>query len=238
MLGMTRIESLKELFHEELKDIYDCELKLVDALEKMEESAHAPKLKQAFRSHRRETEGHVKRLEQLFESLGEPAERKHCKGIAGLLGEGKEFLRARGDLDAIDAAIIGAAQRVEHYEIAAYGTLRTFAQTLGLRDAARTLQQTLDEESAADEKLTDLATAGINEQAVDGEARQASRSSNGRSRKPNGRSRGSRSGNGRGTRSDGPTKEQLLRQARKLDIEGRSQMSKSELQRAVSRSSN
>jgi len=170
-----KIDNLQKLFVEELKDVYDAEHQLLDALSKMSAAATAPELKRAFTQHRQETQGQVRRLEQVFRGLGREPERKECEGIKGLLEEGKEFLEAEGDKDAIDAALIGAAQKVEHYEMAAYGTLRTFALTLGRRDEAQLLQETLDEEAAADEKLTDIAVSGVNAEATEGNG-------NGRSR--------------------------------------------------------
>ena len=163
-----KIDNLQKLFVEELKDVYDAEHQLLDALSQMSEAAKAPELKRAFTQHRQETQGQVRRLEQVFRGLGREPERKTCEGIKGLLEEGKEFLEAEGDKDAIDAALIGAAQKVEHYEMAAYGTLRTFALTLGRRDEAQLLQETLDEEAAADEKLTDIAVSSVNPEATEG----------------------------------------------------------------------
>ncbi len=166
MFGNLRLENLEKLYIDELKDAYDFEHQLLEALPKMEEAAYTGELKQAFRDHRLETEGQVRRLEQVFRSLGREAERKTCKGMKGLIAEGEEYIRAKGDEATLDAALIAAAQRVEHYEIAVYGTLRTYAEALGREDQARLLDQTLEEESAADEKLTDLAQSGINAEAL------------------------------------------------------------------------
>ena len=170
-----KIDNLQKLFVDELKDVYDAEHQILDALPKMTEAASSQELKRAFAQHRAETQGQVRRLEQVFRGLGKEPERKECEGMKGLLEEGKEFIDAEGDKDAIDAALISAAQKVEHYEIATYGTLRTFALTLGRRDEAQLLQETLDEEAAADEKLTDIAVSGVNPEATEGNG-------NGRSR--------------------------------------------------------
>ena len=162
MFGKLKLEDLQTLYIDELKDAYDFEHQILEALPKMEKAARADELKSAFREHRRQTEGQVKRLEQVFESLGEKPSRKTCHGMKGLIKEGEEYIKAKGDHDAIDAALISAAQRVEHYEMAVYGTLRTYAKTLGHPSEANLLQQSLEEESGADTKLTHLAESGIN----------------------------------------------------------------------------
>jgi ferritin-like metal-binding protein YciE len=161
-----KLENLRALYLDEVKDAYDFEHQLLDALPKMEKAATAEELKTAFRMHRGETERQVQRLEQVFKSLGQKPARKTCKGMKGLLDEGEEYIKARGDQDTIDASLIAAAQRVEHYEIAVYGTLRSYARVLGHQDQAQLLQQTLDEEGKADQKLTQLAEKGINVAAV------------------------------------------------------------------------
>lgn len=166
MFGHIKLENLEKLYIDELKDAYDFEHQILDALPKMEEAAVSPQLKEAFRAHRQETEGQVKRLEQVFNMLGRDPERKTCKGMKGLIAEGEEYIKAKGDDATIDAALVSAAQRVEHYEMAVYGTLRTFARALGHEDQATVLQQTLEEESSADEKLTRLAESGINVEAT------------------------------------------------------------------------
>lgn len=160
------LDSLESLFVEELKDIYHAEKQLVRALPRMAKGASSPELKEAFTQHLKETEGQVRRLEQVFRELGLTPRAKKCEGMAGLVEEGKEILEEDGDESVIDAALISAAQRVEHYEIAAYGCLRTYAQLLGYDRAQRLLQQNLDEEEAADEKLNSLAEGGINQAAV------------------------------------------------------------------------
>jgi ferritin-like metal-binding protein YciE len=162
MFGKMKLENLRTLYLDELKDAYDFEHQILEALPKMEKAASADELKQAFREHLGQTERQVGRLEQIFKSLDEKADRKSCKGMKGLLAEGEDFIKARGDRDTIDASLISAAQRVEHYEIAVYGTLRAYARVLGLQEQARLLQQNLDEESKADQKLTQLAEQGIN----------------------------------------------------------------------------
>jgi ferritin-like metal-binding protein YciE len=160
------LNSMDELFLNELKDVYNAEKQLVASLPRMAKAAQSPKLQQAITKHLRETEGHVKRLEQILHSLGEPLRGKKCKGMEGLIEEGKEILEEDGAAEVIDAAIISAAQRVEHYEIAAYGCLRTYAQLLGNTEADRLLQQTLAEEEATDKALTALGEGGINQAAV------------------------------------------------------------------------
>ena len=160
------LNSMDELFLNELKDVYNAEKQLVAALPRMAKAAQSPKLQQAITKHLRETEDHVKRLEQILQSLGEPLRGKKCKGMEGLIEEGKEILEEEGAPEVIDAAIISAAQRVEHYEIAAYGCLRTYAQLLGNSEADRLLQQTLAEEEATDKALTALGEGGINQAAV------------------------------------------------------------------------
>jgi ferritin-like metal-binding protein YciE len=160
------LNSMDELFLSELKDVYNAEKQLVAALPRMAKAAQSPKLQQAITKHLRETEGHVKRLEQILQSLGEPLRGKVCKGMEGLIEEGKEMLEEEGAPEVIDAAIISAAQRVEHYEIAAYGCLRTYALLLGNTEADRLLQQTLAEEEATDKALTALGEGGINQAAV------------------------------------------------------------------------
>jgi ferritin-like metal-binding protein YciE len=162
----TTFNSFDDLLTEQLQDLYDAEQRLVKALPLMAEKAKSPDLKAAFQAHLRETEGHVNRLEEVFKSLGQTAKSKTCEAMKGLVAEGQEVISSSGDADVIDAALIAAAQRVEHYEIAGYGTVRTFAERLGRRDAARLLQQTLDEEAATDKKLTALAERSINPKAV------------------------------------------------------------------------
>ena len=160
------LDSLQSLFLDELKDVYHAEKQLVRALPRMAKAASDPGLQRAFTSHLKETQGHVQRLEQVFRELGQTPRAKKCEGMAGLIEEGKGILEEDGEPAVIDAALIAAAQRVEHYEIAAYGCLRTYAQLLGLSTAERLLQQNLNEEEAADEKLNALAEGGINQAAM------------------------------------------------------------------------
>lgn len=166
------LDSLDKLFLEELKDVYNAEKQILRALPRMAKAADSPELRQAFTKHLKETEGQVQRLEKIFRELGQAARGKKCKGMEGLLEEGKEMLEEDGEPAVIDAALIASAQRVEHYEIAAYGCLRTYAQLLGYSQAEQLLRQTLEEEEAADQKLTELGESGINEAAaaVGGEA--------------------------------------------------------------------
>jgi ferritin-like metal-binding protein YciE len=160
------LDSLDKLFLEELKDVYNAEKQIVRALPRMAKAAESQELQRAFTSHLKETQGHVQRLEQIFKNLDQPARGKKCKGMEGLLEEGKEILEQEGEGAVIDAALIAAAQRVEHYEMAAYGCLRTYAQLLGYSEAERLLQQTLNEEEAADQKLTQIGESGVNRAAA------------------------------------------------------------------------
>jgi ferritin-like metal-binding protein YciE len=162
-----KMESLHELFMAELKDIYDAEHQVIEALPKMEKAAKSAQLKQGFRTHLRDSENHISRLEQVFSMMGKKAARKKCKGMAGLIKEGDELMKEDADPDVTDAGLISAAQKVEHYEMAAYGALRTWAKMMGHRDAARLLQQTLDEEGDTDKKLTAMAENTINERAME-----------------------------------------------------------------------
>lgn len=148
---------LKELFIDELKDIYSAETQLVKALPKMAKAAASPSLRSGFEKHLKQTEGHVARLETIFGGYGEKPTGKKCKGMQGLIEEGDEAAKEDYEDDAKDAALIGAAQRVEHYEIAAYGTVRAMAEKLGDGKAVKLLSETLQEEKDTDEKLTELA---------------------------------------------------------------------------------
>jgi ferritin-like metal-binding protein YciE len=183
---------LQDLLIEDLKDLYNAEQQLTKALPKMAKSANNPDLRAAFETHLRETEGHVKRLEKVFQALGASAKGKTCHAMKGLIEEGKELMSEDAEPEVLDAGLIGAAQKVEHYEIASYGTVRTYAKLLGNEQAAQLLQQTLDEEGATDKKLTALAEANINIDAADTEdsdvAMQQSSRTSSRSR-ANGRSR-------------------------------------------------
>jgi ferritin-like metal-binding protein YciE len=163
------MDSLKDLYIDELKDLYNAENQLLKALPKMAKKASAPELKSAFQEHLAVTQGHVDRLEKIFKALGEKPTGKTCKAMKGLVEEGKEVIEEDGDPSVLDAALIGAAQRVEHYEMAGYGVVRTFAQLLGEDKAADALQRTLNEEGEADKKLTALAESVINVQAENAE---------------------------------------------------------------------
>ena len=160
------LDSLDKLFLDELKDMYNGEKQITRALPKMAKAAENPELQQAFTKHLKETEGQIQRLEQIFQQLGEEVRGKTCKGLQGILEEGKEMMEEKGDEAVMDAALISAAQKVEHYEIASYGCLRTYAQLLGYDGAVRLLEQNLAEEEAADQKLTELGEGGINEAAA------------------------------------------------------------------------
>lgn len=161
-----KFESLQEVLEHELRDLFDAEHRILDALPKLADKASRPGLKQAFQDHLRETEKHVERLESIFEHLGVEADRETCDAMVGLIKEGSKVLDADGDRSVLDAALIAAAQRVEHYEIAAYGTARSFARQLGNKYAAELLGQTLGEEKAADAKLTEIAEASVNPASV------------------------------------------------------------------------
>ncbi len=156
------IDSLTQLYVEDLKDLYSAEKQILQALPKMVKKATNPQLKKAFEEHLRVTETHVERLDRIFEGLGKSPRGKKCKGMEGLLEEGKEAMQEDMEPDVLDAALIGAAQKVEHYEMAGYGTVRTYAKLLGENQAAKLLQQTLDEEGEADKTLTKIAeTANV-----------------------------------------------------------------------------
>src|SRR5688500_16473676 len=160
------LDSLHDLYVDELKDIHSAERQLLRALPRMAKAAESPELRSAFESHLKETEKQVERLDKIFAELEKKATGKKCKGMEGLIEEGKEMMEEEADPAVMDAALIAAAQRVEHYEIAAYGCVRNYAELLGYTSAARLLQQSLDEEEAADKKLSQLAEGGINEAAV------------------------------------------------------------------------
>jgi ferritin-like metal-binding protein YciE len=164
---MAEAGTLHDAFIDELRDTYDAERQLTKALAKMAKASASPKLRQAFESHLEETQGQIERLEQVFESLEEKVRGKHCEGIAGIIEEGKAIMEEDFDETTIDACLIAAGQRAEHYEMAAYGTLVAWAQAMGHDEAARLLQQNLDEEKAADEKLSGLAEGGINQSAAE-----------------------------------------------------------------------
>jgi ferritin-like metal-binding protein YciE len=163
---MAQAASLHDAWLNELRDLYNAEKQVSKALPKMIKAATAAPLADAFQSHLRETMNQIARLEQVFESVGETTRSKTCDGMVGILEEGKDIMSEDFDEATMDAALIAAAQKVEHYEIASYGTVIAWAETMGHDKAARLLKQTLAEEEAADEKLTSIATAGINQQAA------------------------------------------------------------------------
>jgi len=170
-------EGLKELYIDELKDIYNAENQLVKALPKMAKAASSEELRTGFEEHLKQTKGHVQRLDKIFEMLDESPKGKNCKGMEGLVEEGSELMEEDLEDALLDAALIGAAQRVEHYEIAAYGTVRAFAEELGESEHVSLLAETLEEEKETDDKLTDLAkqiNAQANEAAGQAEKRQTS----------------------------------------------------------------
>jgi ferritin-like metal-binding protein YciE len=164
------LDSLHDLYVNELKDLYNAENQLLKALPRMAKAATAPELKAAFTEHLEVTRKQVERLEQIFTELGVSPKGKKCKAMEGLVEEGKEVMEEDGDPSVIDAALIAAGQRVEHYEMAGYGCVRTFANLLGYEDAATLLQETLDEEGEADKKLTELAETVINVEAEEADA--------------------------------------------------------------------
>lgn len=165
----NKLNSLQDLFIDELQDLYSAEKQLVSALPKMAKNANNEQLKNAFEQHLNETKEHVNRLDQVFESIGEKAKAKTCKAMQGLVEEAQEMMKEDGDPNVMDAALIASAQRVEHYEIAGYGCVRTYARMLGYKQAETLLNQTLQEEAKTDEKLTKLAESSINVQAKQGQ---------------------------------------------------------------------
>ncbi len=161
-----KLNTLQKLYTDELRDLYNAESQLLKALPKMAKAASSEELKEAFEQHLEQTKGHVKRLEQVFEELDEKPKGKTCRAMKGLIQEGSEILEEDGETSVRDAGIIVAAQKVEHYEIAGYGSVRTFAHLLGQNKAAELLQATLDEESETNEVLNRLAESVINPEAV------------------------------------------------------------------------
>lgn len=160
------MHNLRHLLVHDIQDLYSAEKQLVEALPKMAEKASDPELAAAFQHHLGQTEHHVVRLERIAEILGVEADEVTCKAMKGLIKEAEEVMKEAESPETLDAGMIGAAQKVEHYEMAGYGTARAYARKLGLTEVARILQETLDEESAANEKLTMIAESGINQQAV------------------------------------------------------------------------
>jgi ferritin-like metal-binding protein YciE len=162
-----QMENLQDLMKEDLKDVLHAENQIIKALPKMIKTASNPQLQQAFQMHLEQTKGHVSRIEEVMGMMGMPVKGKTCKAMQGIIEEGKEVMGEDAEDDVMDAALIGAAQKVEHYEIATYGTLCTYAELLGLRDAKRLLGQNLEEEKQTDAKLTQLAESVINLEAAD-----------------------------------------------------------------------
>jgi ferritin-like metal-binding protein YciE len=185
------MNSLRDLYVEELKDLYNAENQILKALPKMIRAATNTDLQRAFSQHERQTQQHVKRLDRIFRMLGETPRGKKCKGMEGLIEEGSDLIKERPDPDVLDAGLISAAQRVEHYEIAGYGSVRTYARQLGEEDQASLLQETLDEEGETDKILTALAESSINieaeqadDEATDGTGDGARRRRSGSTRRP------------------------------------------------------
>jgi ferritin-like metal-binding protein YciE len=164
--GQMKMDSLRDLYVDQLRDLYSAENQILKALPMMADRATHPELKTAFREHETQTREHVRRLEQVFDTLGEKSSGHHCKGMEGLLKEGDELMKMKVERDVLDAGLITSAQRVEHYEMAGYGTVRTFARQLGLDDQAAILQRTLDEEGKTDHRLSALAERVVNLEAM------------------------------------------------------------------------
>src|SRR6187549_3777284 len=169
-MAYMALESLQDLYLEQLRDLHSAEEQIIEALPKMIKKTNHPELRRAFETHLRQTEEQLRRLEQIGEQSGQDLGGHTCKGMKGLLEEGEELMKERADSDVLDAALISAAQRVEHYEMAGYGCARTYAQFLGLDDDAQILQRTLDEEGETDHLLTALAERVINVDALTGSA--------------------------------------------------------------------
>ena len=161
----SKMATLEDLYTDLLKDLYSAEKQLVKALPKIAKNAQSPDLQKAFQDHLKQTEGHVERIERIFSDMDGSPRGKKCVGMEGLIEEGNELLQEDAEPDVLDAGLIAAAQKVEHYEIAGYGTARAWAQRLGYNSAARLLQQTLEEESLANEKLTKIAESHVNMEA-------------------------------------------------------------------------
>jgi ferritin-like metal-binding protein YciE len=164
------LDSLQDVLAEQIGDLRSAEEQLIEALPKVASAAHSDELRAAFQNHLEETRGHLQRLQELIPTLGTPVPTETCEGMKGLIKEGDEIVQMQGDPTAKDAALIAAAQRIEHYEIAAYGTAKTLADVLGLDDAKELLDQTLDEEANADKLLTKIATGGLLSTGINQEA--------------------------------------------------------------------
>jgi ferritin-like metal-binding protein YciE len=173
-------KTLDSLFHDTLRDIYYAEKKILRTLPKMAKGAQSRELKAAFEKHREQTEGQVERLDQVFEMIGKRAQGKTCPAIDGIIEEGQEIMEEYKDTPALDAGLLAAAQAVEHYEITRYGTLRRWAEMMGMPEAAKLLDETLQEESQTDEELTMLADRSVNEEAMQAEGMREERQKNGK----------------------------------------------------------
>ena len=196
------LETLRDLYIDELKDLYSAENQILKALPKMMKAATHPELKRAFETHLKQTETHVERLETIFEQLEASPRGKKCVGMEGLIEEGKELIGEKPEKEVLDAGLISKAQHVEHYEMAGYGTVRTYARLLGEDQQADLLQQTLDEEGETDKLLTQLAESGINIEASEGdEASSDQEVSRAAATEPGSRSAGKKSTAQKGTRS-------------------------------------
>lgn len=216
---MAQTETLHDAFLDELRDAYDAEKQLIKALPKMAKAAESDELRTAFETHLEETQGHAERLEQVFASLEEKVRGKHCDGMAGIIEEGRAVMGEDFEGTTLDACLIAAAQRAEHYEMAAYGTLVAWAKAMGHQEAAGLLEEILEEEKATDEKLTQIAESGINQEAAEaahggdeeegmqmamaGARVSTSGRSSGRASSGNGSSRGNSSSRGSSSRSTG-----------------------------------
>lgn len=211
-----QLNSLKDLYVTELRDLFDAEQQLIEALPKMAQAATNQDLKKVFQQHLKETKNQVQRLEKVFKNLGQEPSGKTCEAMEGLISEGEEIVEAKGNAAARDAALIAAAQRVEHYEISGYGTVVAYARTLRRQEDVNLLEQTLEEEKDADELLNDVALEQVNREAASAE----SESEHGEDGQPS-------------RAADGQTYEELYQEARKKDIKGRSKMSKEQLAKAL-----
>lgn len=161
----AKAKTLNDLFYQNLRDVYHAEKQILRALPKMARSVNSDELRQAFETHREETEGQIDRLERVFEIIDKKASGKPCEAMQGLVEEGKEVMEEFGESEALDAGVLASAQAIEHYEISRYGTLRTWAEQLGLNDAAKLLEETLEEEKKTDKLLTEIAERAVNQEA-------------------------------------------------------------------------
>lgn len=193
------LETLKDLYVDELKDLWSAEKQLMQALPRMARAANDPRLARAFTTHLRQTERHVSRLERIFRNLGESPRGKKCVGMEGLIEEGKELIKEKPEPQVLDAGLIAKAQHIEHYEMAGYGCVRTYARVLGEERQAQLLQETLDEEGETDKLLTQLAEGSINVEAAEAEGEEAEEASQ-RSKSRSGRTAAKRASSGKAER--------------------------------------